>query len=144
MLAQAFILSSVLVTGCSILPGSTTETCVDWVHFETPQEQFDNAAMVLIGKPAGRDGETSAYGYKAQTHLVNVEKILKGDPGVGPVRISSMPQTCGNGESYPHGDPLDSSRRMIIFAAKQGGEWFTMTPAQGVLLYDQGTELPFH
>lgn len=142
-LTQVVIVFSVLGTGCSIVPGNSTETCVDWVHFETPQKQFDNAAMVLIGMPAGKDGETSAYGYKAQTHLVDVEKILKGNPGAGPVRISSMPQTCGNGDSYPNGDPLDTSRRMIIFTTNQGGEWFTMTPTQGVLLLDQGAKLPF-
>jgi hypothetical protein len=75
---------------------------------------------------------------------VEVAQDHKGDPGAEPVRISSMPQTCTGGESYPEGDPLDTRQRIVIFATKQGGEWFTMTPSQGVLPFPQGTELPFH
>lgn len=149
-LAQAGLLVSVLGSGCSLVPSGGpvpsggSETCVDWVRFETPQDQYDNASVVLIGKSVSRAGETSIYGYKATTHLVEVEQVLKGDPGDGNLRISSMPPTCTAGETYPDGDPLDPNQRVIIFATKQGGDWFTMTPAQGVLPFPQGTELPFH
>lgn len=136
----------------SSIPGSTSSpvtsggpvACVDWVRFETPQDQYDKAAVVLIGKPVSQVGETTIYGSKATTHLVEVEQVLKGNPGDGNLRISSMPQTCSGSESYLDGDPLDTSQRVIIFATKQGGEWFTMTPAQGVLPFPQGSELPFH
>ncbi|MGX1162146.1 hypothetical protein FBY31_3797 [Arthrobacter sp. SLBN-100] len=100
--------------------------------------------MVLIGKSVSRAGETSIYGYKATTHLVEVEQVLKGDPGDGNLRISSMPPTCTVGETYPEGDPLDPNQRVIIFAAEQGGDWFTITPTQGVLPFQQGAQLPFH
>ncbi len=100
--------------------------------------------MVLIGKSVSRVGETSIYGHKATTHLVEVEQVLKGDPGSGNLHISSMPPTCTGDESYPGGDPLDPNQRVIIFAAKQGGEWFTTTPAQGVLPFPRNSELPFH
>ncbi|MDQ0076322.1 hypothetical protein [Arthrobacter oryzae] len=161
-LALVGLLVSVLGSGCSLVPGpgaapsggaatsggpvpgGGAETCVDWVRFETPQDQYDKAGVVLIGKSVSRTGETSIYGYKATTHLVEVEQVLKGDPGDGNLRISSMPPTCTGGETYPDGDPLDPNQRVIIFATRQGGDWFTMTPAQGVLPFPQGTKLPFH
>ncbi|MDR6508607.1 hypothetical protein J2805_004324 [Arthrobacter oryzae] len=133
------------------IPGSTSSpvqnggpfACVDWVRFETPQDLYDNAGLVLIGKPASRAGETSIYGHKATTHLVEVEQVLKGNPGKGNLRITSPPPTCAVGGSYPDGDPLDTAERVIIFASKQGDEWFTITPAQGVLPFPQGSKLPF-
>ena len=142
-LATAVLLAGVLGTGCGIIPGSGAETCVDWVWFQTPQAQYDQAEMVLIGRSVGSDGETSIYGYEATTHLIEVERVLKGDPGDGSLRISSTPQTCTGGESYPEGDPLQTDKRVIIFATHQGDEWFTMTPAQGVLPLPEGKEPPF-
>jgi hypothetical protein len=53
--------------------------------------------VLIVGRP----GTTSIYGYQATTHLVEVERILK-------------------------------------------GVWFTMTPSQSVLPFQQGTRLPFH
>lgn len=143
-LAQVGLLVSVLGSGCSLVPSGGPVACVDWVRFETPQDQYDKAGVVLIGKSVSTVGETSIYGYKATTHLVEVEQVLKGDPGDGNLRISSMPPTCTGGVTYPDGDPLDPNQRAIIFATKQGGDWFTMTPAQGVLPFQQGRELPFH
>ena len=121
----------VLVTGCGLLPGSKTDVCVDWVHFETAQDQFRQAALVVIGTPAGTDAETRIYGYTAQVHVVEVGNVLKGDPGPRPLRMASMPLTCTGGVSYPEGDPLDGQRRMLIYATNQNGSWFTMTPDPG-------------
>ena len=137
------LLTCGLASGCSLLPPATSETCVDWVRFETPQAQFDHAALVLIGKPVRADGETLIYGYEANVHLVEVETVLKGDPGPPPLRIASMPPTCSAGVSYPDGDPLERSRRMLIFATKQEGGWFTQTPAQGAVPFETGKPLPF-
>jgi hypothetical protein len=133
----------VLLSGCSLVSGPTAETCVDWIRFETPQEQLKAAELVVIGTPSGTDSETSIYGYTAQIHLVEVEEVLKGQPEPGPLRIASMPLTCTNGVSYPDGDPLDGRRRMLIYTTKQNGYWFTMTPAQGAVPFDSGTPLPF-
>lgn len=132
-----------LTAGCGLLPGSTTETCVDWIRFETAQEQFRQATLVVIGTPQGTDSETRIYGYTAHIHVVEVEDVLKGDPGPGPLRIASMPVTCTGGVSYPEGDPLDGRRRMLIYATEQDGYSFTMTPAQGAVPFDVGVPLPF-
>lgn len=136
-------LACVLTAGCSLLRGPATETCVDWIHFDSPQRQFDEAALVVIGKPKGTDGETSLYGYRARIHVVEVEAVLKGEPAAGVLRIASTPVTCSQGVSYPDGDPLDTNQRMLIYASNQGGEWFTQTPAQGAVPFATGTPLPF-
>ena len=128
----------------SPVTGGGTVACVDWVRFETPHDQYDKASVVLIGKSVSQAGETTIYGSEATTHLVEVEQVLKGHPGEGNLRISSMPQTCSRTESYLEGDPLETAERVIIFATNQGGEWFTSTPAQGVLPFPQGAEIPFH
>ncbi|MCY1675760.1 hypothetical protein OVA06_13760 [Pseudarthrobacter sp. SL88] len=135
--------STILSSPSSPVQSGGPLACVDWVRFETPQNQYDNAALVLIGKSVSQAGETSIYGHRATTHLVEVEQILKGDPGEGNLHITSTPPTCTAGESYPDGDPLDTAERVIIFASKQGSEWFTITPAQGVLPFPQGSNLPF-
>lgn len=137
-------ISSIPGSASSLVPGGGTVACVDWVRFETPQDQYDKASVVLIGKSVSRADETSIYGSEATTHLVEVEQVLKGHPGEGSLRVSSMPQTCSGTEPYLEGDPLDTAERVIIFATNQGGEWFTSTPAQGVLPFPQGAELPFH
>jgi hypothetical protein len=139
----ASLLACVLTAGCDLLPGSRTETCVDWHHFETPQELFDDAALVVVGTPKGRDGKTSIYGYNTQVHLVEVETVLKGQPGPGPLRVASAPETCTGGVSYPRGDPLDGQQRMLIYASQQQGGWFTLTPARGAGPFERGAALPF-
>ena len=136
--------SSIPSSANSPVPSGGPFACVEWVRFKTPQDQYDNAGLVLIGKSLSQAGETSIYGHKATTHLVEVEQALKGNPGEGNLRITSTPPTCTVGGSYPDGDPLDTAERVIIFASKQGNEWFTITPAQGVLPLPQGSELPFN
>ena len=126
------------------VPGGGAFSCVDFVLFANPQDEYDNAGLVLIGKSVSQAGETTIYGHQATTHLVEVEQILKGNPGRGNLRITSTPETCTPGGSYPDGDPLDTAERVLIFANNQGGQWFTATPTQGVVSFPQRSELPFH
>ncbi|BCW66421.1 hypothetical protein NicSoilB4_11840 [Arthrobacter sp. NicSoilB4] len=141
--ALAGLLACGLASGCTLLPPATSDVCVDWIRFETPQDQFDHAVLVLIGKPVRVDDETLMYGYKAKVHLVEIETVLKGDPGPAPLRVASTPATCSAGVSYPDGDPLEQSQRMLIFANKQEGGWSTQTPAQGAVPFETGAPLPF-
>lgn len=128
----------------STVAGGGAFSCVDFVFFANPQDQYDNAGLVLIGQSVSQDGQTTIYGHQATTHLVEVEQVLKGDPGEGNLRITSTPETCTAGGSYPDGDPLDTAERVLIFANNQGGQWFTTTPTQGVQSFPQGSKLPFH
>ncbi|WP_056740579.1 hypothetical protein [Arthrobacter sp. Soil763] len=130
-----------LLCGCWLIPVGRTDVCVDWVQFETMQQRFDHAGAVLVGNPLKRDGEFRIYGYQANVHTVEVEQVIKGGIGAGPVRVASMPATCG--QSYPDGDPLDTSARQLLFLTEQNGEWFTMTPGQGTAPFPAGTPLPF-
>jgi hypothetical protein len=116
---------------------------MDRIRFETPQELFDGAALVVVGTPKGREGKTSIYGYSAQVHVVEVETVFKGQTGPGPLFVASTPETCTGGVSYPRGDPLDGQQRMLIYASHQQGGWFTLTPAQGSVPFEQGAALPF-
>ena len=153
--ALASLLACLLATGCGLIPDwhanpdpdaspdPHAETCVDWVRFETAQQLFDDAPLVVIGTPRGRDGKTSIYGYSAQIHLVEVETVLKGQPGPGPLRVASTPETCTGGISYPGGDPLDGHQRMLIYASKRDSGWSTLTPAQGAVPVERGAALPF-
>ena len=128
----------------SPVAGGGAFSCVDFVWFANPQDQYDNAGLVLIGKPVSKAGEITIYGHPATTHLMEVEQILKGNPGEGNFRITSTPETCTPGGSYPDGDPLDTAERVLIFANNQGGQWFTTTPTQGVVSFPPRSELPFH
>lgn len=132
---------AMLLCGCWLVPVTRTDVCVDWVRFETMQQRFDHAGAVLVGKPLKSDGQVRIYGYQANVHVVEVEKVLKGSPGHGTVRIASMPVTCG--KAYPDGDPLDAGDRLLFFLTEQNGQWFTMTPEQGVVPFPAGTPLPF-
>ena len=118
----AAVAVSVFGIGCSPVPGSGGDTCVDWVRFATPQDQFDNAILVVVGKPQAQNGDTRIYGYNARSHQVEIETVLTGDPGQESLRVASMPQTCGT--SYPDGDPLDLAKTVPAvaharFAAEQ-------------------------
>ena len=135
------VLLVALLSGCWVLPVSHTDTCVDWVRFSTMQQRFDHAGAVLVGTAVKRDGEVQTYGYQANVHVVEVEQVLKGRLGEGPVRIASMPVTCG--ASYPDGDPLDAGGRQLFFLTQQNEGWFTMTPDQGAVPFPAGTPLPF-
>ena len=126
-----------------MFPTASPQICVDWIRFETSQAQYDHAALVVIGAPVRVDGETPIYGYKANVHLVEVEAVLKGDPGPMPLRIASTPITCSAGDTYPDGDPLGVNQRMIIYANKHGDVWSTQTPAQGAEPFEVGRPLPF-
>lgn len=118
-------------------------SCVEWIRFEKPQDQYNSAPLVLIGKSVSRAGATNIYGSQATTHLIEVEQVLKGTLGDGSLHINSMPPTCTVSETYPEGDPLDTTERIIIFATMQGGEWYTLTPFQGTIPFPEGAELPF-
>ncbi|MHA7180388.1 hypothetical protein ACX80J_09750 [Arthrobacter sp. MDB2-24] len=124
------------LAGCGYPSGTT---CVDWVRFETLQERFDQAELVIVGVGTERDGTESIYDAEAHSYRVDVAEVLKGDLPSGTVRISSMPVTCTAGSQYPEGDPLDTASDVLIFANRHEGEWFTLTPFDGVLPYSQDT-----
>lgn len=133
-----FVLAALLasaLTGCANQP--VFISCPSWAGFPTPQDKYDAADLVVATSSSTRDGTAPIFGVDAHSYDVAVDEVLKGDSGSETVRISSMPETCTGTGEYPDGDPLDTSDPLLIFANKQDGEWFTLTPLDGTLPYTQ-------
>jgi hypothetical protein len=146
----------------------TSEACVDWVHFRTPDEAAADAGVVLRGSVVERDGTAPMFGAEANRWLFDVEKVLaRPEPsgGVEPppevevspgdrIAVVSTPETCSAGGPYPDGDPLDPATgpggpggSVIVLLSDgdgQGGEGdlHLITPFQGVLVPGAGGSLP--
>jgi len=127
-----------LVAGA--LAGCTsTQTCVLWVGYETEQDAYDAATLVVIGTPEEVVGETSVYGASVPLHRMQVEQVLKGEL-TEPLDAARMIDSCG-GDVPP--DPLDTDRRIILMIDKYKGTWHALSPEDGVIDFPEGTELPF-
>lgn len=131
-----FVLLALLastLTGC----GDRTISCPSWAGFTTPQDKYDAADLVVVLSSSTRDGTAPVLGVDAHSYDIEIDEVLKGGPVDGTVRISSMPDPCSGTAEYPDGDPLDTSDPLLVFATQQDGEWFTLTPFDGTLLYAQ-------
>jgi hypothetical protein len=128
------------LTGCI-----TKHTCVSWVDFETPQDAYDDARLVVRGAAGEVVGVRDLYGVAAPVHRVEVLEVLGGsDPGAT-IDVASTPLTCmGDAGEYPDGDPLDVEGELILFLTRaEGGGWRLMTPYDGVLPMPDDGVLPF-
>lgn len=125
------------LTACAY--GSETITCPSWAGFPIPQEKYDAAELVVVASSIQRDGTARIFGVEAHSYQVQIDEVIKGDLPEGDVRISSMPDPCTGTAKYPGGDPLVTSERILIFANQQDGEWFTLTPRDGILPYSPET-----
>jgi hypothetical protein len=123
------------LSGCGDRTASAS--CPSWAGFTTPQDKYDAAELVVATSSSTRDGTAPIFGVDAHSYDIAVDEVLKGGPGSDTVRISSMPDPCSGTAEYPDGDPLDTSDPLLIFATKQDGEWFTLTPFDGTLPYTQ-------
>jgi hypothetical protein len=84
-----------------------------------------------------RDGTAPIFGVNAHSYEVQVGEVFKGEVDGGSVRISSMPDPCSGTAEYPDGDPLGTSKPLLVFATQQDGEWFTLTPLDGTVPFTQ-------
>lgn len=128
------VLASIGLAGCDLLP--TAQTCVSWVAHETPQEAFDAAGLVVVGRVAPAHTTRSVFGYRTAVHEVTVAQVLKGDAEVKErLEVASTPITCMGDEVYPEGDPLDVAGDVVLFVTdtEATGEWRLLTPFEGVL-----------
>ena len=91
------------------------------------------ADLVVVTSSSTRDGTEHILGVDAHAYEVRVDEVLKGQVDGGRVRISSMPDPCSGSPEYPDGDPLHTSDALLVFATRQDGEWFTLTPLDGTL-----------
>lgn len=80
---------AVLVTACAVLGMSTACTteqiCVSWVDFETAQEAFDDARLVVVGTAEPTGATRDVLGVPMPVYAIDVAETLKGE----------APPTCG-------------------------------------------------
>lgn len=116
------------------------QTCVSWAVYETPNEAFEAAALVVSGTVAPARATRDVFGYQAAVHKVRVAQVLKGDAVEGStVEVAATPETCGGGEVYPNGDPLDVDGTLTLFLieSESSGQWRLLSPFSGVLAGDE-------
>ncbi len=82
MLALAFTAS---LAGCA-----TESTCVDWVPYETAQNAYDDAELVVVGTLGEATGSTTLFGVDVPVHDVTVDEVIKGD-SPGTLQIAGAP-----------------------------------------------------
>lgn len=120
-------------------PGTTSETCVDWVAFDTPADALEDAASAVIGTVGEQDGTADLYGYTVAAWTVHVDEWLKGS-GDASIRVLSTPETCSAGSPYPDGDPFAAaSGPQLILLSNDRGTWLAITPWQGVVAAPDAT-----
>jgi hypothetical protein len=90
-------LVAVSLTGCA-----TTHTCVSWVDFETPQDVYDDARLVVRGTVDEVVGTRDVFGVDAPVHRVEVTEVLGGEHPGSTIDVASTPLTCmGDAGDYP-------------------------------------------
>lgn len=127
------ILAACALPGC----GPESVSCPSWAGFPTLQEKYDAADLVVVASSGTRNGTAPIFGVDAHAYEVRVDEVLKGDVAVDSVRIASMPDPCSGTADYPDGDPLETSGPLLVFATRQDGEWFTLTPFDGTLPFTE-------
>lgn len=135
----------VLAVGLGLLTACvTTQTCVSWHFYDSEQELFDDAGLVVTGtaEPTGTTREV--IGVSMPVYRLDVTETLKGD-ATEPLEVTPAPLTCMGGESeYPDGiDPFATDAESVFFLVRDGGSWRAMTPIQGVLPLPDDGMLPF-
>lgn len=121
------------LTGCA-----TQSTCVDWVSYETAQNAYDDATLVVVGTVGDSIGSTVLFGVDVPLHDVEVEEVLKGN-SPATLQVAGAPTTC---DAEPAADSLATDERVVLLLTNDGGTWRTLTPDAGVLLAPRGEPLP--
>jgi len=121
------------LTACAGGPFVTSETCIDWVAFDTPADAVEDAAAAVIGTVGEQDGTTELYGYTANEWAVHVDEWVTGE-GADEIRVVSTPATCTAGSPYPGGDPFAAaSGPQLILLHDENGTLRAITPLQGIV-----------
>lgn len=139
---------AVLVSACAVI-GMTTactteQTCVSWVDFETPQEAFDDARLVVVGTAEPTGATRNVLGVSMPEYSIDVTETLKGEAPEN-LRVAPTPLTCmGDASEYPDGvDPLATDDELVLFLHLDDGDWRPITPIDGVLPMPEDGVLPF-
>lgn len=131
------------LSGC--MPGIYSRSCVSWAGYETPQDQYDSAGLVVVGQVIELDGvkeaPPGAPTGDTRIYRIRVDEVHKGEAG-DVVHVGSTSDGCPD-THYAEGDQLDTQQRIVVFARNDDGAWTTLTPFDGVIELSQDGELPF-
>ena len=108
------------LSGCT----STTDTCVLWADYSTPQEKYDAATLVVVGRALPATSEQTLYGESVPRHEFIVTDVLKGE-APDPLWVSPAPVTCSGSVATA---PLDTQATVILFLTRTDGVWHSITP----------------
>jgi len=139
---------AVLVTAGAVLGMQTAcvsqQVCVSWVDFETPQDAFEDATLVVVGTAEPTGSTRDVFGVAMPVYAVDVDQTLKGETP-DDLTVTPTPLTCmGDASEFPDGiDPLATDEQLVLFLHREGSEWRPITPHDGVLPMPDDGVLPF-
>ena len=122
----------------------TEHTCVSWGDFETPQEAYDDARLVVVGTAEPRGQTRNVLGVAMPVYEIEVAETLKGE-APDDLTVTPAPLTCmGDASEFPDGvDPLATDEERVLFLHLDEGAWRLITPTDGVLPMPADGVLPF-
>ena len=122
----------------------TESICVSWVDFETPQEVYDDARLVVVGTTEPTGATRDVLGVPMPVYAIEVADTLKGELP-DDLTVTPAPLTCmGDASEFPDGvDPLATDDELILFLQLDEGAWRLITPTDGVLRMRADGMLPF-
>ncbi|WP_194421460.1 hypothetical protein [Microbacterium abyssi] len=137
-LAATALVGALAVTfsGCGVPGVVTSQSCIDWVYFETPADAAAEASAVALGSVTGQSGSTQYEGMAANIWTVEVVEWLKGGGGDS-IDVVSLPRSCGDSSDSMAQFELDDS--VVLFLRSTGNGWEGITPWQQVTAAEDGT-----
>ncbi|MGW8482183.1 hypothetical protein ACWGJP_03550 [Microbacterium sp. NPDC055903] len=125
------------LTGCGVM----SDSCIDWVYFETPADAAEDADAVVLGTIVQQTGTTTYLGMTATTWMIQVDEWVDGN-GDEEIVVTSLPRRCGD-----RGDTMadrQGEEGMILFLRDddETSTWQAITPWQGVVPAGPGGSIP--
>jgi hypothetical protein len=125
------------------------------VRFDDAQAMYDEAEFVVEAVVDRTNGELRYETGPGVSHAVDIEQVHKGGVSFDTISVSAPRDYCTENPPDPSDDPLVEGERVLLFlrlldesyqdpgsgAALE--KWTVLTPWQGVLPVEAGTELPF-
>lgn len=118
--------------------------CVSWVDYETPQQAYDDATLVVVGTAEPTGSTRDVLGVPMPVYAIDVAETLKGESPTD-LLVAPAPLTCMGGASeFPDGiDPLATDDELVLFLHLDDEGWRLITPFDGVLPMPADGVLPF-
>jgi hypothetical protein len=122
----------------------TQQMCVSWIDWETPQEAYDDARLVVVGTAEPTGASRNVLGVAMPVYAIEVAETLKGE-APDDLTVTPTPLTCMGGASeFPDRiDPLATDDELVLFLHRDEGAWRLINPFDGTLPMPDDGVLPF-